>query len=326
MASAKAPKPVDPIRQANADAAANRYNIVGPSGSQTWENNPTTRTVISPITGKPVEISGVDQWTQNIELGDSEQRQYDARNQISEELLGSAQGRIGDFDQPFSYNNQGSNAARASFDRQKAFLEPEFAKSTENFEDRMANAGIPVGSEAYNDAMRQHDNDQNFALTQAARDSETMGSQLALSERQQQYNELASALDAQQLQPVQAYGTGGAPIDVSGAFANQQAGRNAAAQASAQNASATNQGLSTAAMAALMFSDERLKDDVEQVGEMPTGEGVYEYHYKWEDDNEPKHTGVMAQEIEENYPDAVATHSSGFKMVNYQKIAQALAA
>lgn len=317
----KAPKPPDPAVQANAEAAANRYNVIGPSGSQQW------------LQGEPTIIGydskGFPQWgttnTQQITLGDSEQRQLDTRNQIAEGLLGGASEQIPEFmSDPFSYDNQGSKAADAVYERQRARLEPDFKKATTAFEDRMANAGLPVGSEAYNDAFSQLNQDQEFALSDAAMGAEQVGSQLALSERQQRYNELAAAMDSQQLQPVNAFGTGGAPIDVSGAYANQQAGRNAQYQASAQNANQTNQALAMAAM--YVMSDEELKYDVEQIEEMPTGEGVYEYRYNWEDENDPKHVGVMAQEVEENYPEAVATHPSGYKMVNYRLIAEALAA
>lgn len=318
------PKTPDPQVQANAESAANRYNINGPSGTQTWTQGPQT------IIG--YDSKGKPQYgqtsTQNIELGDSEQKQYDTRNQIAESLLGGAKEQVGGFaDTPFTFNDQGHTAATAQFERQKALLDPEFKKQDEAFEDRYANQGIPVGSEAYNDALRQHENDKNFALTQAAQQSESTGAQLGLSERQQQYNELAAALGSQQLNGVQAFGTQAAPIDVAGAYQNANNANLAKYNAGAAGQNAGIGALGQLGSAAIsQWSDERLKDDIEQVGELPTGEGVFDYHYKWEDEDAPKHTGVMAQEIESNYPEAVTDHPSGFKRVNYSALAQALAA
>lgn len=62
-----------------------------------------------------------------------------------------------------------------------------------------------------------------------------------------------------------------------------------------------------------LFSDERLKENIEPVGELFDGTSVYRYNYKG--DNRPQ-IGVMAQEIEQKYPDAVS-EVGGFKAVHY---------
>jgi hypothetical protein len=54
--------------------------------------------------------------------------------------------------------------------------------------------------------------------------------------------------------------------------------------------------------APLIFSDERLKTDIERVGKTDDGLGVYTYRYK----GEPTvHMGVMAQEVQKKKPKAV---------------------
>jgi hypothetical protein len=63
-----------------------------------------------------------------------------------------------------------------------------------------------------------------------------------------------------------------------------------------------------------LFSDRRLKENIAQVGKMDNGLPIYTYRYKGE---EATHMGVMADEAEKVFPDAVATHPSGYKMVNY---------
>jgi hypothetical protein len=64
--------------------------------------------------------------------------------------------------------------------------------------------------------------------------------------------------------------------------------------------------------AASFFSDVRLKSDISKVGELPSGLGVYDYTKFGK-----RERGVMAQEVEQVIPEAVSTHESGYKMVNY---------
>lgn len=67
-----------------------------------------------------------------------------------------------------------------------------------------------------------------------------------------------------------------------------------------------------------LFSDRRLKEDVEKVGKMDDGTPIHVYRYK----GDPvMHMGVMAQDVEKKHPEAVTTHPSGYKMVNYGALA-----
>lgn len=67
-----------------------------------------------------------------------------------------------------------------------------------------------------------------------------------------------------------------------------------------------------------LFSDERIKTNVQQVGFTNEGQPIYTYKYK----NDPVHThmGVLAQETLEYHPEAVHRHSSGALMVDYDRI------
>lgn len=79
-------------------------------------------------------------------------------------------------------------------------------------------------------------------------------------------------------------------------------------------------GLGSAAMSFLpaIFSDERLKEDIEPVGELYDGQRVYSYRYIG--DPTPR-IGLMAQEVEQRNPDAV-TEVGGFKAVDYGRATQ----
>lgn len=70
---------------------------------------------------------------------------------------------------------------------------------------------------------------------------------------------------------------------------------------------------SLALAAASIWSDRRLKKDVQKVGEMKDGTNVYTYRYKW---GGPMQMGVMAQEVEKTHPEAV-TKINGVRAVNY---------
>ena len=56
------------------------------------------------------------------------------------------------------------------------------------------------------------------------------------------------------------------------------------------------------AAAAFFASDRRLKDNIEPIGKLFDGQKVYRYNFKGDD---KKQIGLMAQEVEKRYPDAV---------------------
>ena len=65
----------------------------------------------------------------------------------------------------------------------------------------------------------------------------------------------------------------------------------------------------------LMSSDIRFKEDIKPIGTLADGQIVYSYRYK---NNPTPQIGLMAQEVEKLYPEAVFTDpASGFKYVNY---------
>jgi hypothetical protein len=79
------------------------------------------------------------------------------------------------------------------------------------------------------------------------------------------------------------------------------------------------QGVGIASKAASLFSDERLKEDEQRIGELPNGIGVYNYKWKGDPANTPQ-TGVLAQEVEQKAPGAVQTTPEGLKKVDYGAI------
>lgn len=72
-------------------------------------------------------------------------------------------------------------------------------------------------------------------------------------------------------------------------------------------------------------SDIRIKENIERIGTLDNGLGLYEFEYKLEFKDHPqcghgRFRGVMAQEVEALMPEAVTTMDNGFKAVKYDLI------
>ena len=85
------------------------------------------------------------------------------------------------------------------------------------------------------------------------------------------------------------------------------------------------QGLQAAGTIASIFgaSDIRLKKDIKRVGKLPNGLNVYTWEWTEEAKllvNKQPTMGVIAQEVQEVLPEAVAVHSDGYLMVDYSKV------
>jgi hypothetical protein len=65
------------------------------------------------------------------------------------------------------------------------------------------------------------------------------------------------------------------------------------------------------------FSDRRLKKNIKKLYSRPDGLNVYEFEFK---SSPGIRVGCMADEVENIYPNAVKTHESGYKMVNYSML------
>lgn len=66
-----------------------------------------------------------------------------------------------------------------------------------------------------------------------------------------------------------------------------------------------------------IFSDRRLKRDIEKVGEYPDGLGQYEWRYVWDGQ---RHRGVMADEVARLRPWALGPVLGGYATVNYSAL------
>jgi hypothetical protein len=67
-----------------------------------------------------------------------------------------------------------------------------------------------------------------------------------------------------------------------------------------------------------MFSDRRLKTDIERLGELDGGPGIYKFRYIGLPGTR---VGLMADDVERFDPGAVVVGPGGFKMVDYKRAA-----
>lgn len=81
--------------------------------------------------------------------------------------------------------------------------------------------------------------------------------------------------------------------------------------------SGASSGLSSGALALAGFSDIRMKENIDRIGQTPGGIGIYEYNYIGRPE---RMTGVIAQEVEKVIPEAVVTGEDGYKRVYYSKV------
>lgn len=232
---------------------------------------------------------------------------------------------------PFEYTNR--DAELWAYDLAAPRLLEQQSQNESALRTRLINAGIRPGTSAWDSEMSR--------LTQGNTDQLN---QLALMGRSQGYNEardqytlpvnVVSALlsGSQVTNPASTVAntaqTGVAGVDYAGLvnqnYANQM---NAYNQGQANRAAGLGGlfGLGGSLLGAAgqaggfgaLFSDVRLKRDITRVGTTDGGLPIYTYRYVT---GGPMMMGVMAHDVEKVIPDAVMTHDSGFKMVDYGKV------
>lgn len=322
-----APKAPDPAKTAAAQGAWNSFtaqqsqamNMVGqnsPWGSLTYDQTGTT-TIIDP-NGKPITTP---MYTANTTLSPEQQKIFDQSQQAElslSQLANEQIGKVGDIlDKPFEFNNQ--DAANWAYDLGATRLDPRFQQQEEQLRSRLINQGIRPGSAAYDAEMSRLGQDKNDAYNQLMLQGRGQAFQEAAYTRTAPLNEIIGLMSGSQVQNpqgtfAQTPQTGVAGVDYTGLVNNQYQ-----AQMSGYNNKMNAMGGLFGLGAKLAFSDVRLKRDIELIGTR-AGLPWYRFNYVWDNDGAPSREGFMAHEVENTFPDAVHTHASGFKMVDYGSV------
>jgi hypothetical protein len=336
MDSPTAPTPPDPKATADAQAGLNQStattqqllnmtNQVGPDGSLTYN-----QTGNNSFVGADGKTTTVPQFTATTTLSPAQQQIADLLNQTKTNL-----GQIG-VDQSSKIGSLlGTNVNLNTATEDKidqlgsARLDPQFAKSEDALRTKLVNQGLQPGSAAWNAEMTNFSQGKNDAYNQLYLSGRAQGSQEALTERNQPINEISALMSGSQVSQPNFASTpqtsvGG--VDYTGAVNNNYNAQNQQYQAQLGQQNAAMGGmfgmagtLGGAAIKAagpaapvLMFSDRRLKTDIERIGTTNHGLPFYEYTIFGE-----RQRGVMADEAREVMPNAVVMHPSGFLMVDY---------
>lgn len=315
---------------ARAATAANRVNQITPYGNLDYT-----------ISGS--DPYGNPTWTAKTSLSDVGQQLLNNQNNASLGLgstinsaLGQVQSTMG---QKFDPNlpQVGINAGQNYQDAYMQRLRPQIEQGREALSTQLANQGIPVGSDAYKRAMMTQGQKENDLLLGAT----TQGFGTGLAANQQAYNQamtnynmplntLSALRSGSQVQNPTFVNSANqattAGADVLGAAQmgyNAQMGDFNAKNAAQANFNSGLMGLGGAGIMAAC--DVRMKENISRIGTLPNGLPFYQFEYKPEFKDHPlaghgTHTGVMAQEVEAMYPNAVITLDNGYKAVDYGQL------
>lgn len=197
MSKPRAPRAPDPYQTAGADYAYNNPSQYTPYGSLV--NTP-------PVFGPNGQIINSGSMTMN--LSPELQSILDRQLQVSGITLDQALARQGELSNlgPLPTPDRG-HYEQQLFERQRGLLDPVFAEQERGLYDRLANQGLPTGSEAYGFDQGQFFDERNQQYGRAALDAslgagDLMGQEIsnAAALRAIPFNEIASLLGIQQVQ------------------------------------------------------------------------------------------------------------------------------
>jgi hypothetical protein len=319
------PSPPDPLKTAAAQSGMNRdtatdqqllnmTNQVGPDGSLTYDQTGTNSYVDSQ--GRNITLP---QFTATTTLSPEQQKikeQSDRAALNVGTIAADQSAKFSDYlKDPFTFNND--DASQWAYDLASPRILKQQGQNEDQLRTTLANKGIREGSAAWDAEMGRMTNANTDQLNQLALNGRQQAYTEALQNRNQPINEftaLASGGQVSMPQFGQTPQTGVGGVDYTGLV-------NEKYKADVANSNAAMGGLFGLAAAPFQmfkFSDRLLKSDIRRVGTLFNGMSVYCYEIGGKIE-----MGLMADEVEDVVPEAVAVHPSGFKMVDYRMATEA---
>lgn len=307
-----APKAPDPAKTAAAQTESNKAtaisqyglnatNQVTPYGNLSYSQNGSWS-------------DGTPRFTATQTLSPEQQQLYQQQTQLGSKLndlaIGQTDRLSGVLSSPIDLSNEATESRLMELGR--ARLDPIIDQRKKSTEAELLNKGIRPGTEAYNRATTAVDQQTNDAYNQLLLSGRGQSVQEALAERNQPINEISALMGGGQVQSPSFVNTptpGVNGTDVAG-ITNNAYNQNMQAYQSKMSGLL---GLGTA-LGGWVFSDARLKSNVERVGTHRLGIGIYDY-----DIFGRRERGVMAHEVADVMPEAVRKNGD-FYQVNYSMI------
>jgi hypothetical protein len=328
------PRAPDPLATAQAQGAINKQTAVSQSELNNVNQNTDYGSIKYDQTGTAAD--GTPQFTATTTLS-PELKSLVNSNISNSQGMSNLQGTL--------LNNASSTlsnpldlswgATQANLDKlNRNTLDPQWQQQEDQLQQKLYNQGVMPGSQAYDTAMRNFGQQRSDAYNNMY----LQGHQQAVSDLEAQYNSPLNALTALQSgsqvsqpgigQTAATAQTGIQPANYAGLvqqdYQNQLGASNAAmgglfGLGGSLLGSATSKWGGMGALGSLgaVVSDRRLKRDIQKVGELANGLGLYVWRYLWGDDLE---WGHMADEVEKVAPWAVVRHPQGFLMIDYGAI------
>lgn len=328
MGKGKAPKAPDPYKTAMAQSQMNMSNAgieqlmnmtdqEGPDGSLSYSAN-GLRDFVDPFTGK---VKKIPAYKATTTLSGAQQGIKDRQDAAQFNLAGLLQSLTGKFqgtlDEPFSLNNE--EVESSIVDRYGKRLGAQQGRDRESMEADMLARGIRPGSAAYDTFKQNQGQKENDAWNQIFINARDQAVNEKLTERNQPFKEFAALLNGSQIdQPTfgQTPGANMADVDYAGLVNQNYQNQLQAYQAKQDSFNKALGGMFGIGAQAIMYSDKRLKEDVEKVGETSDDLGIYKYRYK---SGGPMRLGLIAQDVEKKNPGAVTKDARGYRKVDYRK-------
>lgn len=312
----KPPPPPDPAKTAGAQTAQNvstataqsfmnNINQVTPYGNLRYDVTGNYR-MRDPNTGNVYDIPT---WTATQELTPLARRTVNSQMATQDNLARIAwaqSGRIGShLEKPLELSNEAAEERLLDLGRKR--LDPALARRRSSVQDSLAQRGIMPGSVAYDREMNRVSENENDAYNQLLLSGRAQAMDELLTERNQPINETTALMSGSQVQqpgfvntqPPQLANVDRAGLEMAAHNAEMQAWQ--AQQAQRNQMMGGLFGLAGNIITALP-SDERVKEDIEKIGETDDGQNIYSYRYKGSPRTE---IGLMAQEVAKKKPEAV---------------------
>lgn len=240
------------------------------------------------------------------------------------------------YSQPFI--NDAASTLRPAYDQSQALMQqylPQAQQGIDFYGDTMAGKYLDQNNpylegvigdtnQSIADSVNQQFAGARFGSGYHAR---TLADRIGANENNLRYGNYATERGYQNDAPMRQagliQGAVGLPQQAAGGYANNinsLLGRYATSNSTGTNTQRGSIGSligSAAQSAAMMFSDKRLKTNIEKVGQEPDGLGIYEYNYAVNWLPQERQRGVMADEVAALRPWALGPEIAGYATVNY---------